>query len=86
MTKKLVFSNKYDMIILDEINVAVDFQLIPLEEVLEMIRNKPSQLDMVLTGRYAPKEIIAIADTVSDIQEIKHHYVSGIKSRKGIEY
>ena len=51
-----------------------------------LIKNKPAGLNLILTGRYAPKEIIKLADTVSEIQEIKHHYNSGIKDRAGIEY
>ena len=74
------------MVILDEINVAVDFKLIPLEEVINLIRNKPAALDLVLTGRYAAPEIMELADTVSEVREIKHHYSAGIKDRAGIEY
>jgi cob(I)alamin adenosyltransferase len=84
--RKAIMSRKYDMIILDEINVALDFKLIKLKEVIEMIKNKPPALDIILTGRYASKEIIKLADTVSDIQEVKHHYNKGIKDRAGIEY
>lgn len=84
--RKAIMSNKYDMVILDEINVALDFKLIKLKEVIELIKNKPTTLDLILTGRYAPKEIIKLADTVSEIQEVKHHYNAGIKDRAGIEY
>ncbi len=86
IAKKAVSSNEYDMVILDEINVALEFKLIPLAEVLEMIQNRPRNLDMVLTGRYAPPEIIEIADTVSEVKEIKHHYTKGFKERAGIEF
>ena len=86
MAKKAIMSGKYDMVILDEINVALDFKLIKIKDVLTMIKNKPAGLDLILTGRYAPKEIIKLADTVSDIQEVKHHYSAGIKDRAGIEY
>ena len=86
MAKKVIKSGKYDMVILDEINVALDFKLIALTEVIELINNKPSNLDLILTGRYAPPEIIELADTVSEIKEIKHHYAAGIKDRVGIEY
>ena len=86
MAKKVIKSGKYDMVILDEINVALDFKLIALTEVIELINNKPSNLDLILTGRYAPPEIIELADTVSEIKEIKHHYAAGIKDRAGIEY
>ena len=84
--KKAIMSNKYDMIILDEINVALDFKLIDVREVVELIKNRPPALDLILTGRYAPKKILNLADTVSEIKEIKHHYAAGIKDRAGIEY
>jgi len=74
------------MVILDEINVAVDFKLIPLQDVIDLIKSKPSAMDLILTGRYANKEIIKLADTVSEVKEIKHHYAAGIKDRAGIEY
>jgi cob(I)alamin adenosyltransferase len=84
--KKAIASGKYNMVILDEINVAMDFKLIGLKQVVEMIKNKPPALDLILTGRYAAKEIIKLADTVSEVKEIKHHYAVGIKDRAGIEY
>ena len=84
--KKAIASGKYDMIILDEINVALDFKLIDLPEVIGLIKNKPAGLDLILTGRYAPPEIIELADTVSEVKEVKHHYNKGIKDRAGIEY
>jgi cob(I)alamin adenosyltransferase len=84
--KKAINSGKYDMIILDEINVALDFKLIDLQEVVELIKNKPVSLDLILTGRYAPPEIIELADTVSEVKEVKHHYNKSIKDRAGIEY
>lgn len=84
--KKAIASGKYNIVILDEINVAVDFKLINLKQVVEMIKNKPPGLDLILTGRYAAKEIIRLADTVSEIKDIKHHYAAGIKDRAGIEY
>jgi cob(I)alamin adenosyltransferase len=84
--KKAIKSGKYDMVILDEINVALDFKLIALTDVMELIKNKPANLDLILTGRYAPKEIIKLADTISEVKEVKHHYNRGIKDRAGIEY
>ncbi len=84
--REAITSGAYDMVILDEINVAVDFKLIPLNDVVSLIRNKPPALDMVLTGRYAPQELIDLADTVSEIREVRHHYQAGIKERAGIEY
>lgn len=84
--KEIVNSGEYDMVILDEINVAVDFGLIPEEEVLQLIKNKPPNVDLLLTGRYASEKLREIADMVSEVTEIKHHYQAGIKDRAGIEY
>ncbi len=84
--QEIVASNAYDMVILDEINVALDFKLISLDEVLKLIENKPMGLTLILTGRCAPPEIVEMADMVSEVKEIKHHYASGIKDRAGIEF
>ncbi|MGA2553617.1 MAG: cob(I)yrinic acid a,c-diamide adenosyltransferase [Smithella sp.] len=86
IARKAIVSGKYDMVILDEINVALDFKLINLKEVIDLIKNKPPALNLILTGRYAPEGIIKLADTVSEVKEIKHHYAAGIKDRAGIEY
>ena len=86
IARKAINSGKYDMVILDEINVALDFKLIKLKDVIDLIKNRPSTLDIILTGRYAPKDIIKLADTVSVVEEVKHHYNAGIKDRAGIEY
>lgn len=84
--EELVRDETLDMLILDEINVAVSFGLVPLESVVSLVRNKPGDLELVLTGRYAPDELIALADTVTEMREIRHHYNRGFKARKGIEY
>ncbi|MDI3472719.1 MAG: cob(I)alamin adenosyltransferase [Thermotogaceae bacterium] len=84
--KELAFSGEFDLLVMDEINVAMTFKLISVEEVLDFLKSKPSNLEIVLTGRYAPKEIIEIADLVSEIKEIKHPYIKGIPARRGIEY
>ncbi len=86
MAREALASGSHDMVILDEINVAVDFRLIPLQDLLELIRNRPPAVDLILTGRYAAPEVLELADTVSEIQEIRHHYSKGIKERAGIEY
>ena len=86
LPRKAIMSGKYDMVILDEINVALDFKLIDLKEVIDLIKNKPPALNLILTGRYAPEGIIKLADTVSEVKEIKHHYAAGVKDRAGIEY
>lgn len=84
--REVITNGKFDMVILDEINVAADFKLLPEEEVLELVQRKPPELDLVLTGRYAPERLREMADMVSEVTEIKHHYAAGIKDRAGIEY
>ncbi|MDG6218025.1 MAG: cob(I)yrinic acid a,c-diamide adenosyltransferase [Candidatus Thermoplasmatota archaeon] len=84
--KKIINNNKYDMIILDEINVAVDFNLIKLDEILRTMDEKPAHLELIFTGRYAHPEVIRKADLVTEMLEIKHPYQKGIKSRKGIDF
>lgn len=81
-----VHDETLDMLILDEINVAVSFGLVALEEVVRFVEERPRRLELILTGRYAPEELIGLADTVTEMREIKHHYRKGIQSRKGVEY
>jgi cob(I)alamin adenosyltransferase len=77
---------KYDLVVLDEINNAVDYGLIQVKDILNIIRTKPAALHLIFTGRSAHKKIIAVADTVTEMREIKHPFQKGIKARKGIEY
>ncbi|MEO0083737.1 MAG: cob(I)yrinic acid a,c-diamide adenosyltransferase [candidate division WOR-3 bacterium] len=86
LAKKAVNDKKYQMIILDEINVAIDYGLIKLSDVLALVKNCPQEIELVLTGRYAPQALIDIADLVSEVKEIKHPYQKGLVSRKGIDY
>jgi cob(I)alamin adenosyltransferase len=74
-----------DMLILDEVNVALDFGLIPLAQVLDLLSKKPLQMEFILTGRNAPKEIIEKADLVTEMKEVKHYYTNGVQARVGIE-
>ncbi|HEX7079375.1 MAG TPA: cob(I)yrinic acid a,c-diamide adenosyltransferase [Candidatus Eisenbacteria bacterium] len=83
---EIVRSGQHDLLILDEINVVTDFGLVPVEEVLELARARPRWMDLVATGRSAPAPLIELADTVSEVREIKHHYKKGIESRAGMEY
>lgn len=84
--KKIIKNGKYDMLILDELNVAVDFKLIPEEKVLKLIMEKPEKLELVLTGRYAATEFVKIADVVTEMLEIKHPYQRGLIAREGIDF
>ncbi len=83
---KKTAKKKPDVLILDEINVAVKFGLLKLRDVLKLIGATPKNTTLVLTGRYAPKEIIRKADIVTEMAEIKHHFKKGVKAIKGIDY
>lgn len=76
----------YDIMVLDEINVALSQDLLKLDDVLSFIKGKPEGIELVLTGRGAPDQLIDAADLVTEMREIKHPYQSGIGARKGIEY
>lgn len=84
--KTEVMSDKYDMIILDEINYVISYGLLPVEDVLELIERKPPRLHLILTGRGAHEKIIERADIVTEMREIKHHYAAGVEAQKGIEF
>jgi cob(I)alamin adenosyltransferase len=86
LAKRVVESGEYDVVILDEVNVAVHLGLLSVEEVVNLVKVKPKHVELVLTGRYAPKEIVEVADLVTEMREIKHPYARGVKPRKGIEY
>ncbi len=86
LAEQVVKSGEYDIVILDEINIALNLKLINLDEVLELIKNKPKHVELVLTGRYAPSEIIETADLVTEMKEVKHPFNKGYKAREGIEY
>lgn len=84
--EQAVQNGDYDLIILDEINNAAHFNLIETARILRMIENKPERLELILTGRDAPKEITDAADYVTEMRKIKHPYERGIQARKGIDY
>jgi len=84
--QKAIKSRKYDLIILDEINIANYFGLIKTEDILELIKKTPSKTELILTGRNASKKLIQVADLVTEMKEIKHYYKRGVNPRKGIEF
>lgn len=81
-----VNSDHWDLIIMDEINNAINYELIDVNSVVHMLKSKPRRLHVILTGRYAKPEIIEIADTVTEMKIVKHAYEQGIKAAKGIEF
>ncbi|HYL66218.1 MAG: cob(I)yrinic acid a,c-diamide adenosyltransferase [Nitrosopumilales archaeon] len=86
IAKEKIQSEKYDIIILDEINYAINLNLVKLEDVLDLIKIKPPKLNLVLTGNYARDEIIEVADLVTEMREIKHPFKAGIRAKKGIDF
>jgi cob(I)alamin adenosyltransferase len=86
LAKKVVAEGEYDVVILDEINVAVSLKMVDVKEVIDLVKNKPKHVELILTGRNAPIQITELADLVTEMKEIKHPYSQGVPPRKGIEY
>ena len=86
ISKEKITSGKYDIVILDEINYAVNLKLISVEDVLELIKLKPEKTTLVLTGNYANEKVIEAADLVTEMKEIKHPYNQGRKAKRGIDF
>ena len=86
ISNEKIQSGKYDIVILDEINYAVNLNLISLDDVLELIKSKPQKMDLILTGNYAKDEVIEAADLVTEMKEIKHPFQRGIKAKEGIDF
>lgn len=84
--KEALENGKYDLVVLDELNIALYYKLFSIEEVIEIIENRDDSVEVIITGRYAPKEIIDLADLVTEMKEIKHYYTEGVIARKGIEF
>ncbi|MCD4725668.1 MAG: cob(I)yrinic acid a,c-diamide adenosyltransferase [Bacteroidales bacterium] len=84
--QQIIKNAKHDLVILDEVNIALYYKLIKVDELITLIREKPQDVELVITGRYAPEEIIEAADLVTEMKEVKHYYQKGIEARKGIEF
>ena len=80
-----VMSKAYDVVILDELNIALYFRLLRVDNVLRLLKERPKYVEVVITGRKAPKELIAAADLVTEMKEMKHYYRKGVLARCGIE-
>jgi len=85
LAKETILGRRADIVVLDEINCAMDFGLLPVAEVLELLRNRPDGMELVLTGRGAPQEIVDAADLVTEMREVKHYYGKGVDARTGVE-
>lgn len=83
---EMIRSGVYDMVILDEACIALYYKLYTLDELLEVIASRPESMEILITGRYAPPELIQLADLVTEMKEVKHYYQKGIEARKGIEF
>ena len=87
LAKEAIQNKKYDILILDEINVAVEWNLISLHDQLELISKKPKEMELIMTGRYARQEVLDAADLVTEMKEVKHYYKDNkVQARKGFEY
>ncbi|TET17351.1 MAG: cob(I)yrinic acid a,c-diamide adenosyltransferase [Dehalococcoidia bacterium] len=84
--REAVLSGSYDLVVLDEVNLAVAWKLVELDEVIKLISHKPRNVELILTGRKADTKLIQLADLVTEMLKIKHPYDEGIKARKGTEY
>ena len=81
-----VTGGEYDLVVMDEVNVAIEFGLIKLESVIDVINKKPEHVELILTGRYAHNNLIEIADLVTEMVNVKHPFEQGIETRKGIDF
>ena len=86
VASQAVLGGSYDLVILDEVNLAVAWKLVGLDELISLIEEKPPQVDLVLTGRSADSRLVALADLVTEMVKIKHPYDKGIQARRGIDY
>jgi cob(I)alamin adenosyltransferase len=84
--REIVSSGRFDVVVLDEVWTAVYFDLVPLSDVLALMRDKPAPLELVMTGRRAPEEAIAAADLVTEMRPLKHYFDAGVPARPGIEF
>jgi cob(I)alamin adenosyltransferase len=84
--EEAILSGQWDLVILDEINYAIGYKMLDPEKVAEVLRRKPEMVHVILTGRNAHKTIVDLADTVTEMREVKHAYQKGIEAQRGIEY
>lgn len=86
LARQVIAAGDHDLVILDEVNLALTYGLIPLEEALALLKERPPWVEVVLTGRQAPPELVALADLVTEMRPLKHYYKAGVPARRGIEW
>ncbi|MGE0241285.1 MAG: cob(I)yrinic acid a,c-diamide adenosyltransferase, partial [Parvibaculaceae bacterium] len=84
--KRMIADPQYKLVLLDELNIVLRYDYLPTEEVIETLRNKPNDTHVIVTGRNAKDELIEIADLVTEMEQVKHPFRSGVKAQKGIEF
>ena len=84
--RQAVLGGGYDLVVLDEVNVALGYNLIEVDDIIQLIKDKPAHVEMILTGRYADNRLLEAADLVTEMVKVKHPFDKGIKARQGIEY
>uniref|UniRef100_A0A7C5EM89 corrinoid adenosyltransferase n=1 Tax=Desulfobacca acetoxidans TaxID=60893 RepID=A0A7C5EM89_9BACT len=84
--RQVIMAGEHDLVILDEVNLALAYNLVPLQAMLELLKARPPQVEVVLTGRNAPPELVELADLVTEMRPVKHYFEAGVKARRGIEW
>lgn len=84
--ERIIISGQYDLVVLDEACIALHFKLFSVDDLLHVLKKKPESTEIVVTGRYAPKILIDMADLVTEMREVKHYYTLGVEAREGIEF
>ena len=84
--KEILSQGEYDIVVMDELSIALYYKLFSVEEVIDIIKNRKENIEVIITGRYAPDEIIEIADLVTEMKEVKHYYTKNVEARRGIEF
>jgi cob(I)alamin adenosyltransferase len=86
LARRVILAGEHDLVILDEVNLSLSYNLVPLTEMLEVLRQRPPYVEVVLTGRNAPAELVDLADLVTEMRPVKHYFEVGGKARRGIEW
>jgi cob(I)alamin adenosyltransferase len=86
LARQVILAGKHDLVILDEINLAMTFDLLDQEEVFQALRDRPPWVEVILTGRQAPPALVELADLVTEMRPVKHYYQAGVRARRGIEW